>query len=93
MITGRSVHNQRIGRLWRDLFSGCVMSWRMRAFLILTVFALHYVYFPLLNYKLEQFRRTWSHHPLRTEHNKTPHQLVLSVAHQICLLSRECWSQ
>ena len=25
-ITGRSVHNSRIERLWRDLFQGCIYS-------------------------------------------------------------------
>ena len=44
----------------------------------LDIFDLHFVYFPLLNHKLEQFRSIWSHHPLRTEHNKTPHQLWFS---------------
>ena len=89
MITGRSVHNQRIERLWRDLFSGCVASFYYHFYQLedagllhpnndLDIFSLHYVYLPLLNHKLEQFCSTWRHHPLRTEHNKTPRQLWLS---------------
>ena len=86
MITGRSVHNQRIERLWHDLFNGCVASFYYYFYELENsglldpcddrdLFALHYIYIPLLNRRLQQFRTTWRHHPLRTENNKTPQQL------------------
>ncbi len=56
-ITGRSVHNQRIERLWRDVFSGCVsLFYALEDEGLLDVnndadlFALHYIYM-FLEYK------------------------------------------
>lgn len=60
MITGSSVHNQRIERLWRDLFRCAVKlyyklfySLEDREMLIPTnfvhIYALHYVYKPCIN--------------------------------------------
>ena len=83
VIVGRSVHNQRIERLWRDLYSGCIcFFYNFFHFLedigvldpndVLDVYALHFVFLPIIQSQLDTFREGWAHHPLRTERNKTP---------------------
>ena len=86
IIMGRSVHNQRIERLWRDLFSGCVsfyyhFFYQMEDNGILDpnsdvdIFCLQVIFVPKLQHHLDCFRDGWNNHRLRTEHNRTPHQL------------------
>jgi len=78
----------RIERFWRDVGYGMlsfyrqVFSW-MEDSNILDVenpyhmYALHYVYLPRINQQLQQFMSAWNHHPLSTEGNKTPAQLMV----------------
>ena len=85
-ITGSSVHNQRIERLWRDTFR-CVgqvyyaLFYGMEDDGVLNpdneedLFTLHYVFLPRINSQLEQFVNAWNRHPLRTENGLTPLQL------------------
>ena len=86
MITGSSVHNQRIKRLWRDLHH-CVTKLFYRLFNYLEqhdlldpfnvqqVYANHIIFVPRINKALNEFRNAWNHHRIRTAHKKSPHQL------------------
>ena len=83
VITGSSVHNQRIERLWRDTFR-CVLSLYYQLFYFLEdcnkldstsdidLYCLHYVYVPKINSALTMFTDGWNNHALTTEHSMTP---------------------
>ena len=85
-LAGSSVHNQRIERLWRDVYR-CVMSTYRELFYSLEatgvlnmdseidLLALHCVYLSRINKSLEAFTKAWNIHPLRTEVNWSPKKI------------------
>ncbi|KAK7162201.1 hypothetical protein R3I94_004754 [Phoxinus phoxinus] len=85
-ITGESVHNQRIERLWRDVFLHVLHSFYNEFYSLedngtldpandVHKLSLHLVYLPEIQSRLSRFREAWNHHRLRTENNRTPSQL------------------
>lgn len=88
MITGKSTHNQRIERLWRDVFEGvlcffynlfCFMEDQgvLDALNVKNLAALHYIYMDEINRRLQLWTRAWSRHRIRTV-KASPVQLWMS---------------
>jgi hypothetical protein len=77
MITGKSVHNQRIERLWRDVYTG-VLNFYYKLFYYMEdngildhlndrhLAALHYTFIGKINEKLNFWKEAWAHHRIRT---------------------------
>ncbi|KAJ7394816.1 hypothetical protein OS493_000650 [Desmophyllum pertusum] len=89
MITGSSVHNQRIEQLWlevkmkivsyyKSIFQFLEESNLLDPSVKIHLFVLQYVYCPRINRSLEELTNSWNNHPLRTMGNRSPRQLWYS---------------
>lgn len=85
-ITGRSVHNQRIERLWRDVWCVVTVNYRHALQYLadtadlnpdseLDLACIHFVMLPRLNRHLDLFSVAWDRHSLSTEQGRSPQQL------------------
>ena len=88
-IAGSSTRNQRIERLWRDVFR-CICHifyytfYAMEQTGLLDVenpvhmFTLQYIYLRRINCALSEWMVSFNDHPVQTEHNWSPNQMWLN---------------
>ena len=82
VITGSSVHNQRIERLWSDTYR-CVLSLfyyledndKLDPVSDVDLYCLHRVYVSKINLALRFFAEGWNSHAMTTEYSMTPAQM------------------
>ena len=76
-ITGKSTHNQRIERLWQDVYDGVLGLYHQLFYFmedqeildpldLAHLYALHLVFLPKIEEKLQIWKEAWSRHRMRT---------------------------
>lgn len=94
VIVGKSTHNERIERLWRDVYDGVTGFYQdlfhhIESVNILNpdddihMFCLHTVFIPRINRHLQCWRKAWIKHPMRSEHKMSLEQLWTSGLQKI----------
>lgn len=99
-IAGTSTQNQRVERLWRDVFRAVTHMFyytfqSMEEAGILDrnndihLFVLQFIFLPRINRALESFTSAWNLHPIRTERNRTPMRIWSNgmIDHRNCDLN------
>ena len=85
-IAGPSTRNQRIERLWREVFRCCLYFFYCIFYALeesgvldlnnnIDLFVLHYVYLPRINHALQEFAAAFNNRPMRTENNWSPEKI------------------
>ena len=88
VITGSSVHNERVERLWRDVhrciastftttFRSLESNEKLDALNEVDLYCLYYVFLPRINKSFLQFQESWNNHALSSEGNKSPLQVFV----------------
>ena len=86
IIAGLSVQNQRIERLWRDvfievghffytLFYQIEENGILESTSIIDLLCLHHIFLSRINHQLNLLVEEWNNHPVRTKGNWTPQQI------------------
>ena len=73
IITGSSVHNSRVERTHRDVYSGVLGNFDVLN--DLHIFSLHHVYIPRIEHSLRELVRQMNNRPVSTERNLSPLQM------------------